>query len=127
VGLKMTEKLDKIMEDLAALSVLEISQLAKMLEDKWGVSAAMATAAAGTVPVTSVVEEQTEFTVTLESAGDNKINVIKEIRIITGLGLKESKEMVDGAPKVVKESLGKEEAEAMKAKLEAAGAKVKLS
>jgi large subunit ribosomal protein L7/L12 len=123
----MTEKLNGIVEELSALSALEISQLSKVLEEKWGVSATVVAAAAGTVPGAAAVEEQTEFTIILESAGENKINVIKEIRTITGLGLKESKELVDGAPKTVKESLKKEEAESIKSKLEAAGAKVKLS
>jgi large subunit ribosomal protein L7/L12 len=124
----MTEKLNSIVEELSTLSALEISQLSKTLEEKWGVSATIVAAAAGaTAGAAAAVEEQTEFTVTLELAGENKINVIKEIRTITGLGLKESKELVDGAPKVVKESLKKEEAEAIKSKLEAAGAKVKLS
>ena len=98
-----------------------------MLEEKWGVTAAVAVAAAPGAGAASAVEEKDEFTVTLEAAGDSKINVIKEIRTITGLGLKEAKDLVDGAPKVVKESVKKEEAEAIKAKLEAAGAKVKLS
>ncbi|MDR2778448.1 MAG: 50S ribosomal protein L7/L12 [Rickettsiales bacterium] len=122
----MTRKLEEIVDELSTLNALEISQLSKMLEEKWGVTAAVAVAA-GSVAAAAVVEEQTEFTITLESAGENKINVIKEIRTITGLGLKESKELVDGAPKVVKESLKKEEADAIKVKLEAAGAKVKLS
>ncbi|MDR3078434.1 MAG: 50S ribosomal protein L7/L12 [Rickettsiales bacterium] len=124
----MTEKLGSIVEQLSALTALEISQLSKTLEEKWGVSAAVVASAAGAAPgAAAVVEEQTEFTVTLEAAGENKINVIKEIRTITGLGLKESKELVDGAPRVVKESIKKEEAESIKSKLEAAGAKVKLS
>lgn len=120
----MTEKLEKIVEELSTLSALEVAELAKMLEEKWGVTAAVAVAAA---PVAAAVEEQSEFTVILEAAGDNKINVIKEVRAITGLGLKEAKDLVDGAPKTVKESVKKEEAESIKAKLEAAGAKVKLS
>ena len=122
----MTEKLEKIVEELSTLSALEVAELAKMLEEKWGVTAAVAVAAApaaGAAPA----EEQTSFTVTLEAAGDNKINVIKEVRAITGLGLKEAKDLVDGDPKVVKEDVKKEDAEAIKAKLEAAGAKVKLS
>lgn len=123
----MTEKLEKIVEELSTLTALEVSELAKMLEEKWGVTAAVAVAAAPGAGVASAVEEKDEFTVTLEAAGDSKINVIKEIRTITGLGLKEAKDLVDGAPKVVKESVKKEEAEAIKAKLEAAGAKVKLS
>ncbi len=123
----MTEKLEKIVEELSTLTALEVSELAKMLEEKWGVTAAVAVAAAPGAGAAGAVEEKDEFTVTLEAAGDSKINVIKEIRTITGLGLKEAKDLVDGAPKVVKESVKKEEAEAIKAKLEAAGAKVKLS
>lgn len=123
----MTEKLEKIIEELSTLTALEVSELAKMLEEKWGVTAAVAVAAAPGGAATAVVEEKDEFTVTLEAAGDSKINVIKEIRTITGLGLKEAKDLVDGAPKVVKESVKKDEAEAIKAKLETAGAKVKLS
>ncbi|MDR1494973.1 MAG: 50S ribosomal protein L7/L12 [Rickettsiales bacterium] len=123
----MTEKLGSIIEQLSDLTALEISQLSKVLEEKWGVSAAVVATAGATAGALAVVEEQTEFTVTLEAAGENKINVIKEIRTITGLGLKESKDLVDGAPKVVKESIKKDEAESLKAKLEAAGAKVKLS
>lgn len=123
----MTEKLEKIIEELSTLTALEVSELAKMLEEKWGVTAAVAVAAAPGGAAAAVVEEKDEFTVTLEAAGDSKINVIKEIRTITGLGLKEAKDLVDSAPKVVKESVKKDEAEAIKAKLEAAGAKVKLS
>ncbi len=123
----MTEKLEKIVEELSTLTALEVSELAKMLEEKWGVTAAVAVAAAPSAGAAGSVEEKDEFTVTLEAAGESKINVIKEIRTITGLGLKEAKDLVDGAPKIVKESVKKEEAEAIKAKLEAAGAKVKLS
>ena len=122
----MTEKLEKIVEELSTLSALEVAELAKMLEEKWGVTAAVAVAAAPAAGA-AAAEEKDEFTVVLESAGDNKINVIKEIRTITGLGLKEAKDLVDGAPKTVKESVKKEEAEEIKKKLEAAGAKVKLS
>ncbi len=122
----MTDKLEKIVEELSTFTALEIANLTKMLEEKWGVTAAVAVAAAG-AGAAAPVEEQTEFNVELEAAGDNKINVIKEVRAITGLGLKEAKELVESAPKVVKESVKKEEAEAIKAKLEAAGAKVKLS
>ena len=121
----MTEKLEKIVEELSTLSALEVAELAKMLEEKWGVTAAVAVAAAPAAA--AAVEEQSEFTVILEDAGANKINVIKEVRAITGLGLKEAKDLVDGAPKTVKESVKKEEAELIKAKLEAAGAQVKLS
>jgi large subunit ribosomal protein L7/L12 len=125
----MTEKLEKIVEELSKLSALEVADLAKMLEEKWGVKAAVAVAGAvgGAGAAAEAVEEKTSFTVTLESSGESKINVIKEIRTITGLGLKEAKDLVDGAPKVVKEDIKKEEAEQIKAKLEAAGAKVKLS
>ena len=122
----MTEKLEKIVEELSTLSALEVAELAKMLEEKWGVTAAVAVAAAPAAGA-AATEEQSEFTVVLEAAGDNTINVIKEVRAITGLGLKEAKDLVDGAPKTVKESATKEEAEEIKAKLEAAGAKVKLS
>ena len=119
--------LNKIIEDLSALTVLEAAELAKMLEEKWGVSAAapVAVAAAGAA-AGAAAEEKTEFTVVLADAGANKINVIKEVRAITGLGLKEAKDLVDGAPKTVKEGVAKAEAEEMKKKLEEAGAKVEL-
>ena len=107
--------LAKIVDELSALTVMEAAELSKMLEEKWGVSAAAAAA-----------EEKTEFDVVLAEAGANKINVIKEVRAITGLGLKEAKDLVEGAPKTVKEGAPKEEAESIKAKLEAAGAKVEL-
>jgi large subunit ribosomal protein L7/L12 len=125
----MAEKLEKLYKELSALTVLEVAELSKMLEEKWGVSAAVAVAAAGPVVAggESVEAEKSEFTVVLESFGDQKINVIKEVRGITGLGLKEAKDLVEGAPKTVKEGVAKEEAEGIKAKLEAAGAKVKLS
>jgi large subunit ribosomal protein L7/L12 len=125
----MTEKLEKIVEELSKLSALEVADLAKMLEEKWGVKAAavMAGAVAGAGAAAEAVEEKTSFTITLEAAGDNKINVIKEVRAITGLGLKEAKDLVDSAPKAVKEDIKKEEAEQIKTKLEAAGAKVKVS
>ena len=120
--------LAKLVDDLSALTVLEAAQLAKLLEDKWGVTAAapVAVAAAGPAAAAAPVEEQTEFTVILADAGDKKINVIKEVRAITGLGLKEAKDLVEGAPKPVKEGVGKAEAEELKKKLEAAGAKVEL-
>jgi large subunit ribosomal protein L7/L12 len=120
--------LEKIVEELSALTVLEAAELAKMLEEKWGVSAAAAVAvAAGPAAAAAApVEEQTEFNVVLASAGDKKIEVIKEVRAITGLGLKEAKDLVEGAPKVVKEAVGKDEAEKLKAQLEKAGAKVEL-
>ena len=120
--------LSKIVDDLSALTVLEAAELAKMLEEKWGVSAAAAVAvAAGPAgAVAPAVEEQTEFTVMLAAAGDKKIEVIKEVRAITGLGLKEAKDLVEAAPKAVKEGVSKEDAEKLKAQLEKAGAKVEL-
>jgi large subunit ribosomal protein L7/L12 len=120
--------LEKIVEDLSSLTVLEAAELAKMLEEKWGVSAAAAVAvAAGPAAAAAApVEEQTEFNVVLAAAGDKKIEVIKEVRAITSLGLKEAKDLVEGAPKVVKEAVGKDEAEKLKAQLEKAGAKVEL-
>lgn len=120
--------LAKIVDDLSGLTVLEAAELSKLLEEKWGVSAAapVAVAAAGAAAGGEAVAEKTEFDVTLESVGDKKINVIKEVRAITGLGLKEAKELVEGAPKAVKEGASKEEAEEIKAKLEAAGATVKV-
>ena len=119
--------LEKIVEELSALTVLEAAELSKMLEEKWGVTAAAAVAvAAGPAAAAAPVEEQTEFNVVLASAGDKKIEVIKEVRAITGLGLKEAKDLVEGAPKVVKEAVGKDEAEKLKAQLEKAGAKVEL-
>ncbi|WP_377838339.1 50S ribosomal protein L7/L12 [Bosea sp. UC22_33] len=122
--------LAKLVDDLSSLTVLEAADLAKMLEEKWGVSAAAAVAvAAGPAAggaAAAAAEEQTEFTVVLASAGDKKIEVIKEVRAITGLGLKEAKDLVEGAPKPVKESVGKDEAEKLKKQLEAVGAKVEL-
>jgi large subunit ribosomal protein L7/L12 len=122
--------LEKIVEDLSSLTVLEAAELAKMLEEKWGVSAAAAVAvAAGPAAggaAAAPVEEKTEFTVVLTAAGDKKIEVIKEVRAITGLGLKEAKDLVEGAPKPVKEGATKEEADKIKATLEKAGAKVEL-
>ncbi|MFG1296422.1 MULTISPECIES: 50S ribosomal protein L7/L12 [Xanthobacter] len=122
--------LTKLVDELSALTVLEAAELAKLLEEKWGVSAAAAVAVAaapgaagGAAPA---AEEQTEFTVVLASAGDKKIEVIKEVRAITGLGLKEAKDLVEGAPKPVKEGVAKDEAEKLKAQLEKAGAKVEL-
>jgi len=121
-------KIEKLVEDLSALTVLEAADLAKLLEDKWGVSAAapVAAAAAPAAAGGAPAAEQTEFTVILTDAGDKKINVIKEVRAITGLGLKEAKDLVEGAPKTVKEGVAKADAEAMKKKLEAVGAKVEL-
>ena len=121
--------LAKIVDDLSSLTVLEAAELAKMLEEKWGVSAAAAVAvAAGPAAgaAAAPVEEQTEFTVVLAATGDKKIEVIKEVRAITGLGLKEAKDLVEGAPKPVKESVSKDEAEKLKAQLEKVGAKVEL-
>ncbi len=119
--------LAKIVEDLSALTVLEASELSKMLEEKWGVSAAAPVAAAAVAgPAAAAAEEKTEFTVMLTAAGEKKIEVIKEVRAITGLGLKEAKDLVEGAPKAVKEGVNKKDADDMKKKLEAAGAKVEL-
>ncbi len=119
--------LSKIVDELSKLTVLEAADLAKMLEEKWGVSAAAAVAAAGPAAAAAApVEEKTEFTVVLAAVGDKKIEVIKEVRALTGLGLKEAKDLVEGAPKPVKEGVNKEEAEKVKAQLEKAGAKVEL-
>ena len=121
--------LEKIVEELSSLSVLEASELSKLLEDKWGVTAA-APAAAAAAPAAgggeAATEEKDSFTVVLAAAGDKKINVIKEVRTITGLGLKEAKDLVEGAPKDVKEGASKDEAAEIKEKLEAAGATVEL-
>jgi large subunit ribosomal protein L7/L12 len=119
--------LQKIVDDLSGLTVLEAAELAKLLEEKWGVSAAAAVAVAGPAAAAAApAEEKTEFTVMLGAAGDKKIEVIKEVRAITGLGLKEAKDLVEGAPKAVKEGVNKDEAEKLKAQLEKAGAKVEL-
>ena len=118
--------LAKLVEELSALTVMEAADLSKMLEEKWGVSAAAAVAAPAAGGAAAAAEEKTEFDVILVEAGANKINVIKEVRGITSLGLKEAKDLVDGAPKTVKEGAPKAEAEEIKAKLEAAGAKVEL-
>ncbi|TCT00462.1 50S ribosomal protein L7/L12 [Aquabacter spiritensis] len=121
--------LTKLVDELSSLTVLEAAELAKLLEEKWGVSAAAAVAVAaapGAGAAAPVVEEQTEFTVLLAAVGDKKIEVIKEVRAITGLGLKEAKDLVEGAPKPVKEGIAKDEAEKLKAQLEKAGAKVEL-
>ena len=121
--------LQKIVDDLSSLTVLEAADLAKMLEEKWGVSAAAAVAVAaggGAGAAAAPAEEKTEFTVVLASAGEKKIEVIKEVRALTGLGLKEAKDLVEGAPKAVKEGVNKEEADKIKAALEKAGAKVEL-
>ncbi|WP_321339714.1 50S ribosomal protein L7/L12 [Breoghania sp.] len=120
--------LEKIVEELSTLTVMEAAELSKMLEEKWGVSAAapVAVAAAAAGGEAAAAEEKTEFDVVLASAGDKKINVIKEVRAITGLGLKEAKDLVEGAPKTVKEGASKDEAEELKKKLEEAGATVEL-
>ena len=119
-----------IANDLSNLTVMQVAELVKVLEDKWGVSAAAAApvmmAAAGAPPAVAAAEEKTEFAVHLVSAGDKKINVIKVVRELTSLGLKEAKDLVDGAPKVVKEGVSKEEAEAMKKKFEEVGAQVEI-
>ena len=121
--------LQKIVDDLSGLTVLEASELAKLLEEKWGVSAAAAVAVAAAPAggaAAAAAEEKTEFTVVLAAAGEKKIEVIKEVRAITGLGLKEAKDLVEGAPKPVKEGVNKDEAGKIKAQLEKAGAKVEL-
>jgi large subunit ribosomal protein L7/L12 len=123
--------LEKIVDELSGLTVLEAAELAKLLEEKWGVSAAAAVAVAAGGPAgggaaAAPVEEKTEFTVVLAAAGEKKIEVIKEVRAITGLGLKEAKDLVEGAPKPVKEGVNKDEADKIKAQLEKAGAKVEL-
>jgi len=120
-------KIEKLVEDLSGLTVLEAADLAKLLEEKWGVSAAApVAAAAGPAAAAAPVVEKTEFTVVLTEAGDKKINVIKEIRAITGLGLKEAKDLVEAAPKEVKADVSKDEAAKIKKQLEDAGAKVEL-
>jgi large subunit ribosomal protein L7/L12 len=120
-------ELSKIVDELSSLTVLEAAELAKMLEEKWGVSAAAAVAvAAAPGAAAAPVEVKTVFSVVLAAAGEKKIEVIKEVRALTGLGLKEAKDLVEGAPKPVKEAVGKDEAEKIKAQLEKAGAKVEL-
>ena len=128
---KLMADLQKIVNDLSSLTVLEAAELAKLLEEKWGVSAAAAVAvaagpAAAGAPGAAPAEEKTEFTVVLASAGEKKIEVIKEVRAITGLGLKEAKDLVEGAPKNVKEGVNKDDAAKIKAQLEKVGAKVEL-
>jgi large subunit ribosomal protein L7/L12 len=118
--------LQKIVTDLSSLTVLEAAELAKMLEEKWGVSAAAAVAVAAAPAAAAPVEEKTEFTVVLAAIGDKKIEVIKEVRAATGLGLKEAKDLVEAAPKPVKEGIPKDEAEKIKAALEKVGAKIEL-
>ena len=118
--------LNKIIDELSKLTVVEAAELSKQLEEKWGVTAAAAVAAAPVGAAAAPAEEKTEFSVFLSSAGDKKINVIKEVRAFTGLGLKEAKDLVEGAPKEIKGGVAKKEAEEVKKKLEAAGAKVEL-
>lgn len=125
----MAANLEKIVDQLSELTVMEAAELSKLLEEKWGVSAAApvaVAAVAGMAAEAATAEEQTEFEVILTSAGDKKIEVIKEVRAITGLGLKEAKDLVEGAPKTVKDAASKTEAEEIKKKLEAVGAKVEL-
>src|ERR1700679_614589 len=123
-------KLEKIVEELSGLTVIEAAELSKLLEDKWGVSAAapvaVAAAGGGAAAAGPAAEEKTEFTLVLAKAGDKKIEVIKEVRAITGLGLKEAKDLVEGAPKTLKEGVSKADAEKFKKQLEAAGAAVEL-
>ena len=125
----MSDKLDKLYNELSGLTVLEVAELVKLLEDKWGVSAAAAMPmmmAGGPAAPVAEVEEKTEFDAILTDAGSQKINVIKEVRAITGLGLKEAKDLVEAAPKASKEAVSKSEAEEIKKKVEAAGAKVEI-
>lgn len=122
----MSDKVVKLIEDVKALTVLELSELVKALEEEFGVSAAAPVAVAAAPVAAAAAEEKTEFDVVLKSAGSNKIATIKAVREITGLGLKEAKELVDGAPKTLKEAVSKEDAEAMKAKLAEAGAEVEV-
>jgi len=122
----MNEKIEKLMEEVKALTVLELNELVKALEEEFGVTAAAPVAAAGAAPAGAAAAEQSEFTVVLKEVGANKMNVIKVVKDLTGLGLKEAKEIVDGAPKTIKENVAKEEAESMKAKLAEAGATVEL-
>ena len=122
----MALNIENIVEELKGATILELNDLIKAIEEEFGVSAAAPVAVAGAAGPAAVVEEQTEFTVILADGGDKKINVIKEIRTITGLGLKEAKDLVEGAPKMVKEGVTKDEAAELKKKLEAAGAKVEI-
>jgi len=122
----MSDKVTKLIEEVKALTVLELSELVKALEEEFGVSAAAPVAVAAAPAAAAPVEEKTEFDVVLLAAGENKISVIKVVRELTGLGLKEAKDLVDGAPKAVKEAVSKDDAESVKAKLEEAGAKVEL-
>jgi len=118
--------LNKIIDELSTLTVVEAAELSKQLEEKWGVTAAAPVAAAAGAAAAPAVEEKSEFSLFLSAAGDKKINVIKEVRAITGLGLKEAKDLVEGAPKEIKGGVAKKEAEEFKKKLEAAGAKIEL-
>ena len=118
--------LNKIIDDLSSLTVVEAAELSKQLEEKWGVTAAAVAAAPATVTGAAPAEEKDEFTVVLAASGDKKINVIKEVRALTSLGLKEAKDLVEGAPKEIKSGVNKKEAEEIKQKLEAAGAKIEL-
>ena len=122
----MAANLEKIVDDLSVLTVLEAAELSKLLEEKWGVSAAAPVAVAAAAAPAEAVEEKTEFDVVLASYGEKKINVIKEVRAMTGLGLKEAKDLVEGVPNTIKEAVGKEEADALKKKLEDAGATVEI-
>ena len=122
----MANNLNDLVEKLSALSVMEAAELSKMLEEKWGVSAAAPVAAAAAAAPAAAAEEKTEFTVVLVDGGANKINAIKEVRAITGLGLKEAKDLVEGAPKPLKAGVNKDEAEKIKKQIEAAGGKVKV-
>ncbi len=123
----MAANLDKLVDQLSVLTVMEAAELSKMLEEKWGVSAAAPVAVAAVAGAAAApAEEQTEFDVILVAAGENKINVIKEVRAITGLGLKEAKDLVEGAPQPVKQAVSKDEAEKVKKQIEAAGAKVDI-
>lgn len=122
----MAANLEQMVDSLSALTVMEAAELSKMLEEKWGVSAAAPVAAVAAAPAAEAAEEQTEFDVILTAAGDKKINVIKEVRAITSLGLKEAKDLVEGAPKAVKEGVDKDEAAKLKERLEAAGASVEV-
>ena len=122
----MANNLNDLVEKLSALTVMEAAELSKMLEEKWGVSAAAPVAVAAAAAPAAAAEEKTEFTVVLVDGGANKINAIKEVRAITGLGLKEAKDLVEGAPKNVKEGVSKDDADKFKKQLEAAGAKVEL-
>ena len=118
--------LNKIVDELSTLSVIEAAELSKLLEEKWGVTAAAPVAAAAAAPAAAAAEEKDEFSVVLSAAGDNKIGAIKEVRAFTGLGLKEAKDLVEGAPKELKAGVSKKDAEEVKKKFEAAGAKIEL-